>query len=104
MSHPDHETRVGAHSIFSMVLMPSALSPLLDQKMKPSGTVSGLSSVSSLQKNRAGRFSSQDESQDNVEPVDVGTKEEDSQISDVCVKQYGQSYSFKSALTGGRTV
>lgn len=30
MTHPDHETRVGAHSIFSMVLMPSKL----DQKMK----------------------------------------------------------------------
>ncbi|XP_048333178.2 protein SEMI-ROLLED LEAF 2 isoform X1 [Ziziphus jujuba] len=103
MSHPDHETRVGAHSIFSMVLMPSALSPLLDQKMKPSDAVSGFSSVNTLQKNRAGRFSPHDESRDNLEPVDIGPKEEDSQISDVYVKQYGQSYSFKSALTGGRT-
>ncbi|KAL5169258.1 Protein EFR3 B [Glycine soja] len=32
MAHPDHETRVGAHSIFSLVLMPSPFSPQLDQK------------------------------------------------------------------------
>lgn len=104
MSHPDPETRVGAHSIFSVVLMPSALSPLVDEKMKTSGAVSGFSSVSSLQKNRGGSFSSQDESEDNVEPVDVGTKVEGSQISDPCMKQYHQSYSFKSAMTGGRIV
>ncbi|KAK4784247.1 hypothetical protein SAY86_018615 [Trapa natans] len=35
MAHPDHETRVGAHSILSTVLMPS----LLCQRMKNSGTV-----------------------------------------------------------------
>ncbi|KAG4979616.1 hypothetical protein JHK82_032869 [Glycine max] len=34
MAHPDHETRVGAHSIFSLVLMPSPFSPQLDQKTK----------------------------------------------------------------------
>ncbi|XP_027356358.1 uncharacterized protein LOC113865798 isoform X2 [Abrus precatorius] len=34
MAHPDHETRVGAHSIFSIVLMPSLFSPRLDQKTK----------------------------------------------------------------------
>ncbi|XP_028757188.1 uncharacterized protein LOC114716365 isoform X1 [Neltuma alba] len=34
MAHPDHETRIGAHSVFSMVLMPSLFSPCLDQKTK----------------------------------------------------------------------
>lgn len=102
MSYPDHETRVGAHSIFSVVLMPSAISPLVDEKMKTSGAVYGFSSVSTLQKNRGGSFSSQDES--DMESVDVGTKVESSQISDPCMKQYGQSYSLKSALTGGRMV
>ncbi|KAF3458013.1 hypothetical protein FNV43_RR02676 [Rhamnella rubrinervis] len=102
MSHPDHETRVGAHSIFSVVLMPSALFPLVDEKMKTLGAVSGFSSVCTLQKNRVGSFSSQDESEDNLEPVDGGTKVEGSQISDPCMKQYSQSYSLKSALTGGR--
>lgn len=32
MAHPDHETQIGAHSVFSMVLMPSMVSPWLDQK------------------------------------------------------------------------
>lgn len=32
MAHPDRETQIGAHSIFSMVLMPSVVSPWLDQK------------------------------------------------------------------------
>ncbi|KAK7261608.1 hypothetical protein RIF29_27923 [Crotalaria pallida] len=32
MAHPDHETQIGAHSVFSMVLMPSMFSPRLDQK------------------------------------------------------------------------
>ncbi|KAL2328854.1 hypothetical protein Fmac_022281 [Flemingia macrophylla] len=39
MAHPDHETRVGAHSIFSLVLMPSPFSPQLDQKAKMSQNV-----------------------------------------------------------------
>lgn len=34
MGHPDHETQIGAHSVFSMVLMPSMVSPWLDQKTK----------------------------------------------------------------------
>jgi len=32
MAHPDRETQIGAHSIFSMVLMPSVVSPWLDPK------------------------------------------------------------------------
>ncbi|CAJ1933321.1 unnamed protein product [Sphenostylis stenocarpa] len=36
MAHPDHETRVGAHSIFSIVLMPSPFPPQLDPKTKMS--------------------------------------------------------------------
>lgn len=34
MAHPDHETRIGAHSVFSIVLMPSLFSSQLDQKTK----------------------------------------------------------------------
>ncbi|KAI9079393.1 hypothetical protein K1719_038692 [Acacia pycnantha] len=34
MAHPDYETRIGAHSVFSMVLMPSLFSPWLDGKTK----------------------------------------------------------------------
>ncbi|KAB2062360.1 hypothetical protein ES319_A10G147700v1 [Gossypium barbadense] len=46
MSHPDHETRVGAHSIFSIVLMPSLLSPSSEQNKKIAETVSSDLSVS----------------------------------------------------------
>ncbi|XP_020223321.1 protein EFR3 homolog A isoform X1 [Cajanus cajan] len=34
MAHPDRETQIGAHSVFSMVLMPSMFSPSLDHKTK----------------------------------------------------------------------
>lgn len=34
MAHPDYETRIGAHSVFSKVLMPSLFSPWLDKKTK----------------------------------------------------------------------
>ncbi|KAK8986133.1 hypothetical protein V6N11_082415 [Hibiscus sabdariffa] len=50
MSHPDHETRVGAHNIFSIVLMPSLLSPLSDQNKKTSEAVSYDLSVSATVK------------------------------------------------------
>ncbi|KAK7404490.1 hypothetical protein VNO78_05421 [Psophocarpus tetragonolobus] len=39
MAHPDQETRVGAHSVFSIVLMPSLFSPQLDHKTKMSQKV-----------------------------------------------------------------
>lgn len=103
MSHPDHETRVGAHSIFSVVLLPSALFPLVEEKVKSSGAVSGFPSVGTLHKNRGGHFSSHDESEDNME-LDVGIKVEGSQISDHCMKQYDQSYRLKYSLTAGRMV
>ena len=77
MTHPDHETRVGAHSIFCMILMPSVFSPGLDPKVKLSG--------------------------DAAEPID-GLWEEVSQISDVPVKKSEQSDSFKGALVAVRTV
>ncbi|KAK9029938.1 hypothetical protein V6N11_031377 [Hibiscus sabdariffa] len=50
MSHPDHETRVGAHNIFSFVLMPSLISPLSDQNKKNSAAVSYDLSVSATVK------------------------------------------------------
>ncbi|XP_068317761.1 protein SEMI-ROLLED LEAF 2 [Pyrus communis] len=101
MAHPDHETRVGAHSIFSMVLMPSLLAPWLEQKMNPLQAVSA--SVSTLQKVKEGSFSLQDEEKDAVVPLNGEPREEGSQISNVFEKQSGQSHNFKSALTCGRT-
>ncbi|TKY67453.1 EFR3-like B [Spatholobus suberectus] len=39
MAYPDHETRVGAHSVFSIVLFPFPFSPRLEQKTKMSPKV-----------------------------------------------------------------
>lgn len=102
MAYPDHETRVGAHSIFSMVLVPSALSPLVEQKTKSPDALSRFPSFRALQKIETGIFSSKSGSNETEEPVERG--QDGGQISDVLVKQYGQLYSFKSAFTGGRTV
>ncbi|KAE8718344.1 putative serine/threonine-protein kinase GCN2-like [Hibiscus syriacus] len=48
--HLNHETRVGAHKIFSIVLMPALLSPLSDQNKKTSEVVSYDLSVSATVK------------------------------------------------------
>ncbi|BBG93601.1 ARM repeat superfamily protein, partial [Prunus dulcis] len=101
MGHPDHETRVGAHSIFSMVLMPSLVAPWLEQKMNPLQAVSA--SVSTLQKVKDGSFSIQDEGKDTGVPLNGELEKEGCELSDVYEKQFGQSYSFKSGLTCGRT-
>ncbi|KAM6566790.1 hypothetical protein CsatA_025918 [Cannabis sativa] len=102
MTHPDHETRVGAHSIFSMVLMPSVFSSCVDQKVKFSGAVYGLSD-GKLKNFGNGRLSSQDESKDTAENIDEGLMEEASQVSDVHMKQHAPSYSYKGYLFGGKT-
>lgn len=103
MTHPDHETRVGAHSILSMVLMPTVLSPWLDQKIKLSEDVSG-HLVSAMQDVGYGRFSSQDKSRGNAVTVDGEMADKESQMSDVYMKQSGQSYGFNGALVGIKTV
>ncbi|KAJ0025444.1 hypothetical protein Pint_07080 [Pistacia integerrima] len=61
MAHPDHETRVGAHSVFSVVLMSSLVSPWSDQGKDTSQAVSSILPVSTSQKVRSGSFSFQDE-------------------------------------------
>ncbi|XP_059446358.1 protein SEMI-ROLLED LEAF 2 isoform X1 [Corylus avellana] len=109
MSHPDPQTRVGAHSVFSMVLMPSLLCPCLDQNLETSQAVSRFSSIGTTQTVRSGSFSIQDEGKDATEPPNVGLRDEVIQISDVGFKQSGidppcdQSYNFKYALTDGKT-
>ncbi|XP_061990163.1 protein SEMI-ROLLED LEAF 2 isoform X2 [Rosa rugosa] len=99
MAHLDHETRVGAHSIFSIVLVPSLLVPWLQQKMNSVQTVSGFSSVSRLDFVKDGSFSIKDKRKDTGATANGELREEESQISDVCENQSG---SFKSALTGAR--
>ncbi|XP_044466327.1 protein SEMI-ROLLED LEAF 2-like isoform X1 [Mangifera indica] len=103
MAHPDHETRVGAHSVFSVVLMPSLVSPWSDLGKDTSQAVSGILPSASW-KVRSGSFSFQDESKEKEELMDGGLQEE-SRVPDVDVKHsHSHSYSFKRALTDGKTI
>lgn len=105
MAHPDHETRVGAHTVFSVVLMPSLLSPWSEQNKETSNAVSGALPVSASQKARSASFSFQDEGKEKGEFLNGGLGAEESKTSDVDVKQSTyQSYSFKRAVTDGKTL
>ncbi|XWS35272.1 hypothetical protein CRYUN_Cryun21dG0111900 [Craigia yunnanensis] len=107
MAHPDHETRVGAHSIFSIVLMPSLPSPCSVQKKKTSEAVSCDLSISASEKVRSQSFAFQDGGKDQAELIDGRLKENENQASDMAVKEsimcmsHGHSYSFKHALDDG---
>ncbi|XP_050372855.1 protein SEMI-ROLLED LEAF 2 isoform X2 [Argentina anserina] len=103
MTHLDHETRVGAHSIFSIVLVPSLHVPWLQLKLNLVQAVSGFSVVSRLDSVKDRNFSIDEKGKDTGAPENEEVREEGSQISDMCEIQSGKSYSFKSALTGGRT-
>lgn len=105
MAHPDHETRVGAHTVFSVVLMPSLLSPWSEQNKETSNAVFGALPVSGSQKVRSASFSFQDEGKEKGEFLNGGLRAEESKTSDVDVKQSTyQSYSFKRAVTDGKTL
>ncbi|XP_030536470.1 protein SEMI-ROLLED LEAF 2 isoform X1 [Rhodamnia argentea] len=96
MVHPDHEARIGAHSILSTVLMPSLVCPLSDQR-KHVQTLTA----------RKRSFGDQDEGKDSVVPSIV-SKEEVNQILDGDAKRSPlsgtlcQSNSLKLALTDGK--
>ncbi|XP_022761675.1 LOW QUALITY PROTEIN: uncharacterized protein LOC111307761 [Durio zibethinus] len=108
MAHPDHETRVGAHNIFSTVLMPSLLSPTSDQNKNTSEDVCSDLSLVASKKVRSHSFAFQDEGKDQAELVDGRLKENVNQASDMAVKKsimcqsHGHSYSFKHGLGDGK--
>lgn len=94
MAHPDREARIGAHSVFSIVLMPSLFSPWLDQKAKMVGKVESES------------FSIQDRNFGSAEPMQRELLEENTRA---CVNgKYAANlfrvYSFTHALTDGKDV
>lgn len=107
MAHPDHETRVGAHSVFSIVLMPSLLLPWSDHN-KGKGDNPGYFSTVEKAKRESSAF--QYESKDRQDVTNAGLLKEDGEISDVVAKQFtkcdshGHSNSFKRALPDGKTV
>ena len=82
MPHPDHETRSGAHGVFSILLMPSMLSPWSDQDKKTSEAVSEIFGASASQKRSKG-FSFLGERKDSVDAVDGKLWEEGNSISNV---------------------
>ncbi|EOY04901.1 ARM repeat superfamily protein isoform 5 [Theobroma cacao] len=108
MAHPDHETRVGANNIFSIVLMPLLLSSWSDQDKITSEAVSCDLSFAASKKVRSQSFAFQDESKDQAEHIDGRLKENGNQASDMAVKKsimyqsHVRSYSFKDALGDGK--
>ncbi|ESW22420.1 hypothetical protein PHAVU_005G152600 [Phaseolus vulgaris] len=92
MAHPDYETQIGAHSIFSMVLMPSMVSPWLDHKTKIA------------HKAQNDSFSTAHETFSGDENFN-GKLEEGKTISGVNGKKYAihpyRGYSFSPKLTDG---
>ena len=104
MAHPDHKTRVGAHHVFSIVLMPSAICPWLIRN-----GWSPLPPVASEGINSNG-FSVQDESNDEPSSMDIVVRGKASRLLDNVVTQSneclsgGQSSSFKHAMVNGKSV
>ncbi|XP_052207637.1 protein SEMI-ROLLED LEAF 2 isoform X2 [Diospyros lotus] len=103
MAHPDHKTRVGAHHVFSIVLMPSAICPWLIRN-----GWSPLPPVASEGINSSG-FSVQDESNDEPSSMDIVVTGKASRLLDNVVTQSneclsgGQSSSFKHAMANGKS-
>ncbi|PON91725.1 Armadillo-type fold containing protein [Trema orientale] len=112
MVHPDHETRVGAHRIFSVVLVPSSVCPrslppiseskkAFDLPRTLSRTVSVFSSSAALfEKLRKENFLSQEnvlqDHQDNF--VNVGeTRDISSGTLDRLKSSYSRAYSMKNS-------
>ncbi|KAK1356322.1 protein SEMI-ROLLED LEAF 2 [Heracleum sosnowskyi] len=100
MAHPDHETRVGAHHVFSTVLVPSLAYPWSVHGGRPSQDLLGPLPVGSIES-----LSFQDASKTNSGLV-VATVEDSEDVGRHLDRQKentspGQTYSFKHALTDG---
>ncbi|XP_059632893.1 protein SEMI-ROLLED LEAF 2 [Cornus florida] len=99
MVHPDHETRVGAHHIFSVMLMPSLICPWLVCNGRPSQALQGIQAVT-LPEVKSRSFSIQDESKDKSNSMDRKMGEEGCQTLGAGLNQ---SYSFKHAMNDGQS-
>ncbi|XP_057498264.1 protein SEMI-ROLLED LEAF 2-like isoform X1 [Actinidia eriantha] len=107
MAHPDHETRVGAHHVFSIVLMPSLICPWLPCNGEPL-LARPVFSPNTSQRINSGSFSIQNESNDKSESAEGVLVEEVNQVLDNGVTQSikcrsrDQSHSFKHAMVNGK--
>ncbi|KAL6505973.1 hypothetical protein OROHE_022692 [Orobanche hederae] len=114
MLHPDHDTRIGAHQIFSVVLVPSSVSPQTDPVMPDSNkkmefprtlsrTVSVFSSSAALfEKLKKQRNNSKENVLDsNKEKVsgDVEQKNNGIGVLNRVRSTYSRVYSFRSSTT-----
>ncbi|GMH18201.1 hypothetical protein Nepgr_020042 [Nepenthes gracilis] len=103
MTHPDHETRIGAHSVFSLVLMPSVICPWFERKEQASLKCWTISSVIASQKAKTGRFIMPNES-DKPEVMDTleGSQSLEIEVNQSTVHQsLGRSCSFKISMING---
>ncbi|KAF7824269.1 protein EFR3-like protein cmp44E-like isoform X1 [Senna tora] len=92
MAHPDPETRIGAHSVFSVVLMPSLFSSWLDQKTKM------------VQKVESENFSIQHQTFVSAEPMNSELLKEKTAagVNGKYTANPFRVYSFTHALTDGK--
>ncbi|KAG6575357.1 Protein SEMI-ROLLED LEAF 2, partial [Cucurbita argyrosperma subsp. sororia] len=86
MAHPDLETRIGAHDIFSIVLMPSIKCPRMELNAISSKHVSWLPFGCATQKLISGSFSFKDEDKHASEPIN-GVRMEESQPVDLITEK-----------------
>ena len=109
MAHPDHETRVGAHHVFSIVLMPSLICPWLPCNGGPL-LAQPVFSPNTSRRINSGSFSIQNESNDKSESAEGVLVEEVNQVLDngmtqsIKCRSRGQSHSFKHAMVNGKAV
>ncbi|KAK6914571.1 hypothetical protein RJ641_021892 [Dillenia turbinata] len=98
MAHPDLETRIGAHHVFSTVLMPSLMGP--SDQNKHNSKVS-LPVVTS-KKGTVGSFSIEDDEKDYPEATIEVQKDNVVLKKETNGHAYTESYSFKRAMTDGK--
>lgn len=109
MAHPDHETRVAAHHVISIVLLPSLICPWLVRNGGPSQVQQDYSPITS-QRIKSGSFTIQIETNGKHESTEEVLVEEVNHVLPNGVTQSirspsrSQSSSFKHAMVHGKAV
>lgn len=109
MAHPDHETRVAAHHVISIVLLPSLICPWLVCNGGPSQVQHDYSQITS-RRIKSGSFTLQIESNGKHDSTEEVSVEEVNQVLPNGVTQSirspsrSQSSSFKHAMVNGKAV
>ncbi|KAI8537576.1 hypothetical protein RHMOL_Rhmol09G0034800 [Rhododendron molle] len=107
MAHPDHETRVAAHHVISIVLLPSLICPWLVCNGGPSQVQQDYSPITS-QRIKSGSFTIQIESNGKHEPTEEVLVEEVNHVlpngvtHSIRSPSRSQSSSFKHAMVHGK--